>query len=85
MAIGIVIPACRCSRTVAGLAYVALAYLCTSIIYIVVSRCVGTPFRDSLTDEQLEIMKKSKKTRGCIALVGLLVSICILVAFRPLR
>ena len=76
---------CYCSRTVAGLAYVALAYLGASVLYlgIVALMRFGTPFKDSLSTEQQCIMRTSKRNRGTAFGVGLLVMAIVLVATRP--
>ena len=37
-----------------------------SIFYIIATQFVGTPFTDSLTDEQLELKRKSARTRELI-------------------
>ena len=40
------------------LAYVQLDYMIASVLYILSTRCMGTPFKDSLTEEQLKIKRK---------------------------
>ena len=44
------------------LAYAMLAYSFASFYYIVMTRNVGTPFRDSLTSEQIQIKKQNQPT-----------------------
>ena len=43
------------------LAYAMTIYTFSSIYYFIRTRSVGTPFKDSLTKEQLEIKKESAK------------------------
>ena len=78
---------CYCSRTVAVLAYAALAYLMACIGYMAVVKCgpVGSPFGDSLTPEQIAIKKESAGSRSKIFWMSLLVATLILVLVRPLR
>jgi len=62
------------------LAYSMAVYTVASVYYIIRSRSVGTPFKDSLTEEQIQIKEESKKVRiqiffegSAIALVGLFI------------
>ena len=65
------------------LAYAMAAYSLTSGYYLVISRWAGTPFKDSLTKEQIEIKKKSAKVRRNIFLQGLVLSIVLLYLSKP--
>jgi len=65
------------------LAYVMAAYSLASLIYIVASRNIGTPLRDSYTEEQLEIKKESSYQRGKIFYVSLFISIGFLYMVKP--
>ena len=67
------------------LAYTALAYAIASIIYLIGTRHIGTPFRDSLTKDQLEIKKSAAQERKCIFLIGLVVAAMILIIVRPFK
>jgi hypothetical protein len=46
---------------------------------------VGTPFKDSLTDEQLSIQKKSAKVRKQIFGEGVIISLIGLLFTRPFK
>ena len=53
------------------LAYAMLAYTFASIYYMVMTRNIGTPFRDSLTPEQLQIKADAASLRGSIFYQGI--------------
>jgi hypothetical protein len=59
------------------------AYCLASAYYLVVTRTIGTPFKDSLTEEQLQIKKESSKVRRNIFCQGVLVSVLLLMCIRP--
>ena len=65
------------------LAYVMSAYSLASLIYIVASRNIGTPLRDSYTEEQLEIKNYSSYKRSKIFYVSLFIAIGFLYMVKP--
>lgn len=66
------------------LAYVALAYLIASTVYMAVSWCcLDTPFKNSLTEEQKNIKQISAKKRKEVFCAGLFVAIVTLLVARP--
>lgn len=67
------------------LAYAMAVYSIASMFYLVATRSIGTPFRDSLTPEQIVIKKKAKKLRGGIFQTGLLVALGILFVAQPFK
>lgn len=67
------------------LAYAMLVYILASIYYMVRTIYVGTPFKDSLTDEQLSIQKKSAKVRKQIFGEGVIISLIGLLFTRPFK
>ena len=71
-----------CGYTVL-LAYLATVYLGASIYYMVSTQSLGTPFKDSLTYEQKEIMKNSSKKRKMVFMNGVGLTMLILVFTRP--
>lgn len=77
---------CYCSPPVALLAYFALLYLGSSVLYLVLTAClrVGRPFADSLTPEQRHIKRKSAEVRGVVFVVSLAVLLATLAYTRPL-
>jgi hypothetical protein len=52
--------------------------------YLVLTRDYGTPFADSLTDEQRALKHRSIERRGHAFAVSLLASVAGLAAWRPL-
>jgi hypothetical protein len=48
------------------LADVLIIYLISSVLYLILTANIGTPFRDSLTPEQLKIKNESSKIRSKI-------------------
>lgn len=67
------------------LAYVMLVYLFASIYYIIRTLYVGTPFKDSLTTEQLSIQKQSAMVRKQIFCEGVFISIIGLLFTKPFK
>ena len=67
------------------LAYAMLVYVMASIGYILLTRCVGTPFRDSLTPQQLKIKATSASIRGSIFWGSLCLSILIVWIWSPFQ
>ena len=65
------------------LAYVASAYLLASVVYLLSTAWIGTPFRDSLTEEQRRIKKNAACVRGASFGAGLALSILVLALWRP--
>ena len=65
------------------LAYAMAAYSLASLFYMVSTRNVGTPLKDSYSKEQLTIKYKSKKVRGNIFYMSLLAAIVILFLVKP--
>lgn len=65
------------------LAYGMMAYTFASIFYLLLTRNIGTPFRDSLTENQLLIKKEAAKLRGNIFCKGLIISIALIYMFQP--
>lgn len=79
------LPHCYCSPVVAGLAYIAIAYMGASVIYLVIVALMGfrTPFKDSLSEEQRCILKRAKRNRGAAFAAGILIMVLLLLATRP--
>ena len=65
------------------LAYAMSIYTIASIYYMIRTRSVGTPFKDSLTPKQLQIKKESAKVRSNIFYQGVGLAFGALVIFRP--
>ena len=65
------------------LAYGMAIYVLASIYYMLRTRNVGTPFKDSLTKKQLEIKKESAKVRSNIFYQGIGGAFILLMVFKP--
>ena len=67
------------------LAYSMTVYTVASLYYMIRSRSVGTPFKDSLTEEQLQIKEESKKVRKQIFCEGTVIAIVGLYIMKPFK
>ena len=64
-------------------AYLMATYMLASVYYLVATACIGTPFKDSLTQEQMAIKKEAAGQRRRIFLTGLAAGAIVLAIFRP--
>lgn len=67
------------------LAYAMAIYTVASVYYMVRSKSVGTPFKDSLTEEQLQIKEESKKVRKQIFCEGTVIALAGLYIMKPFK
>ena len=67
------------------LAYSMLIYVFASLFYLVLTRNLGTPFKDSLTKEQNIIKNKSAAQRRRIFYMGLAVGLILIVVIQPFQ
>ena len=74
----------RCSTPVTVLAYAALAYTLACVGYLLLTRSYGTPFDDTLTDEQRAVKRASAQARAKAFWSSLVVSSLVLALWRPL-
>lgn len=65
------------------LAYAMTVYVMASIIYLLGTRFIGTPFNDSLTPKQIKIKNKSIYQRKKIFFIGLISSCVIIFICKP--
>lgn len=65
------------------LAYAMLVYTLGSIYYMIMTRNVGTPFNDSLSEEQIIIKKKSANVRRSIFYHGIALSTAFIFLYQP--
>ena len=70
---------CYCPLWVKILAAISIIYLVASIIYIIFTADIGTPFKDSLTEEQLSIKYMSAKKRGGIFGIGTIAGMIVVI------
>ncbi len=64
------------------LAHGMLIYILASVFYLLRTRTIGTPFNDSLTEEQKKIKRESANVRRNVFYLGLILSSA-LVYFVP--
>ena len=62
----------------------AINVFCT-MYYMLLTRNIGTPFKDSLTNKQLEILNLSSKRRSKVYLEGLMLGCILLFALKPFK
>ena len=67
------------------LAYGMAVYCLASIYYFVMTRSIGTPFKDSLTEKQIKIKRESAKKRKTIFLQGLGAGIVLMILTQTYR
>ena len=67
------------------LAYFLTIYTIGSIVYLILTESLGTPFADSLTEEQLRIKQKAVSDRSRIFYLGLFIGTVIMVIWRPFK
>ena len=72
-----------CPNHVMGFAYLSMIYLISCVFYLIVTHCIGTPFLDSLTEEQKRIKKASAQKRRNIFLIGIVIGIIALHIANP--
>ena len=67
------------------LAYGMLVYVFASIFYLILTFNLGTPFKDSLSPQQLIIKRKSANQRRNIFYGGITLGIIILYITQPFQ
>jgi len=67
------------------LAYAMAVYCAASLYYIIRTRSVGTPFKNSLTPKQIKIKKESTNVRRNIFYQGIAGSVVLLFFFQPFK
>lgn len=67
------------------LAMLAAIYIIASGYYMVMTRNIGTPFRDSLDEKQLEIKAAAVRKRSGIFYTGVTIAIFVVLACDPFK
>ena len=70
----------RCRPATKLLAKITMVHAMACVLYLLRTRKIGTPFKDTLTAEQLEIKKKSAEQRAYIFKSSVVFSICTIIA-----
>jgi hypothetical protein len=65
------------------LAYGMAIYCLACIYYVIMTRDVGTPFRDSLNEKQIKIKMESANVRRNIFCQGVIGGLILMVILRP--
>ena len=65
------------------LAHGMLIYILASVFYLLRTRTIGTPFNDSLTEEQKKIKRESANVRRTIFYSGVAIGVVSMFIFRP--
>jgi hypothetical protein len=64
-------------------AYFMIAYCVACTYYLLTTRDLGTPFMDSLSEEQTQIKKDSTFKRKKAFITGLIIGAILLFIFKP--
>lgn len=67
------------------LAYGMLLYIIASMYYLIVTLNMGTPFKDSLTREQLNIKNESALVRKRVFFTGIIIGGVFIYIYRPFK
>lgn len=72
-------------RIPAYISYVTISHFVASVVYMIVTKVFdfGTPFKDSLSPEQLEIKKASSRKRGLTFGISFVICLVLLFVFQP--
>ena len=73
----------HCSPTTVMLANISFIHLVACIVYIIMTEDLETPFSDSLTEEQIELKRRSFFERTKIYRIGTAIGIIILILWNP--
>lgn len=67
------------------LAYAMFIYIIGSIYYLIATRNIGTPFKNSLSKRQLQIKANAVKQRKNIFYIGCGIALLLVFIFRPFK
>ena len=67
------------------LAYSMAIYCLACTYYLIMTRNIGTPFRDSLNENQLKIKMESASIRRNIFYQGVAIGLVSMIVFRPFK
>jgi hypothetical protein len=65
------------------LSYMMCLYTISSIYYLIRTYFIGTPFKDSLTKQQIKIKQKSINKRRNIFFQGILIGLILIFIWKP--
>ena len=67
------------------LAYFLTIYTIGSIVYLILTQSLGTPFADSLTEEQLKIKQQAVSDRSRIFYLALFIGTVLMIIWKPFK
>lgn len=73
----------ECSQLTKGVATLSMIYAGACVVYLVLTYNVGTPFKDSLTEDQIRIKRESVHIRAHSFYMGVAVSAMVVLCMRP--
>jgi len=76
---------CYCSPGTLLFARIAVGYTIACFLYLLFTRNIGTPFADSLTDDQQVIKRSSSIARASVFLTSVIMSTALVCVWKPLR
>ena len=80
------LPHCyKCSPAIMILSHISIVYVIACIVYMIFSKHLGTPFKDSLTREQKRLKEQSSHIRGQLFLLGLVAGFLIVFKMKPYK
>lgn len=78
------LPHCyKCTPAIMILSHISIVYVIACIVYMVFSKHLGTPFKDSLTEEQKRVKAQSSHIRSQIFLLGLVAGFLVVFKMKP--
>lgn len=73
----------ECSHATRVVATLAMIYVAACVVYVALTRHVGTPFKDSLTEEQRALKRESAAVRKTCFLLGVAIGSMVVLCARP--
>ena len=67
------------------LSYISLIYMFASLYYYIRTRSIGTPFNDTLSEEQIKVKKESGRVRMRFFVHGLVLGFIIILLLQPFK
>ncbi len=66
-------------------AHFGMIYCIACIVYLFITRCVGTPFNEILTEAQKKIKKDAARVLWRVFLLGLIVALIFIHILKPFK
>ena len=75
----------QCSTTTRHVATVSIIYVGACVVYLMLTQGVGTPLKDSFTEEQIRLKEESMRVRGTIFVQSVGISALVVLCCKPFR